>query len=55
MEKVGNKVVAVAGVGNLGKYICEEVQAAGEFEVVVLSRKVRFSSRTSPTWPKALC
>ncbi|KAI4120889.1 MAG: hypothetical protein LQ338_006696 [Usnochroma carphineum] len=32
------KVVALAGVGDLGKYVCEELLASPDFDVVVLSR-----------------
>ncbi|KAI4251761.1 MAG: hypothetical protein LQ352_004673 [Teloschistes flavicans] len=31
-------VIALAGVGNLGRYICEELVASAHFDVVVLSR-----------------
>ncbi|KAI4100216.1 MAG: hypothetical protein L6R37_005621 [Teloschistes peruensis] len=31
-------VIALAGVGNLGRYICEELLASPNFDVVVLSR-----------------
>ena len=34
------QVIAVAGVGDLGKYICEELQASEDFDVIALSRKV---------------
>lgn len=35
------QVIAVAGVGDLGKYICEELLASDEFTAIVLSRGVR--------------
>ena len=34
------EVIVVAGVGDLGRYVCEELQASSEFEVVVLTRGV---------------
>ena len=34
------QVVAIAGVGNLGKYACEELLADDRFDVVVLTRSV---------------
>ena len=34
------QVIAVAGVGNLGKYICDELRKAPDFDVIVLTRKV---------------
>lgn len=34
------QVIAVAGVGDLGKYICEELLASDKFTVIVLSRGV---------------
>ena len=39
------EVIAVAGVGDLGKYICEELVASDQFDVIVLSRGV---SRPKP-------
>lgn len=38
------QVVAVAGVGHLGRYICEELLASPHFEVIVLARPVSISS-----------
>ena len=35
------EVIVVAGVGELGRYICEELHASSGFEVVVLTRGVR--------------
>ncbi|KAL9130411.1 MAG: hypothetical protein Q9175_007030 [Cornicularia normoerica] len=35
-----HQIVALAGVGDLGKYICEELLASPLFDVVVLSRRV---------------
>ena len=35
------QVIAVAGVGDLGKYICEELLTSDDFTVIVLSRRVR--------------
>ena len=34
------QVIALAGVGNLGRYICEELIKDKSFDVVVLSRHV---------------
>lgn len=34
------EIIAVAGVGDLGKYICEELVASDKFDVIVLSRGV---------------
>lgn len=36
------RVVAVAGAGSLGRYACEELLAAPDFELVIISRDVRF-------------
>ncbi|KAL8849529.1 MAG: hypothetical protein Q9221_005463 [Calogaya cf. arnoldii] len=33
------QVIAVAGVGQLGRYVCEELLASPDFEVVVLARE----------------
>lgn len=33
-------VIALAGVGNLGRYVCEELNSSPHFDVVVLSRGV---------------
>lgn len=38
------EVVAVAGVGDLGKYICEEFFASPDFTPVVLTRNVSLPS-----------
>jgi tRNA A37 threonylcarbamoyladenosine dehydratase len=35
------QVIAVAGVGDLGKYACEELIRDERYDLVVLSRKVR--------------
>ena len=35
------QVVAVAGVGDVGKYIAEEIQKASEVDIIVLTRNVR--------------
>ena len=35
------QVIALAGVGAVGKYLCEELLASDRFDVVVLSRNVR--------------
>lgn len=44
------QVIAVAGVGHLGRYVCEELHASPNFDVVVLTRQVSmFSLRQSPT------
>ena len=40
------QVVAVAGVGHLGRYVCEELLACPDFDVVVLARGVSESSDT---------
>ncbi|KAL8785247.1 MAG: hypothetical protein Q9195_008720 [Heterodermia aff. obscurata] len=32
------EVIVVAGVGELGRYVCEELQASPEFDLVVLTR-----------------
>lgn len=37
-------IIALAGVGDLGRYVCEELLASSQFEVVVLSRGVRSPS-----------
>ena len=34
------QVILVAGMGDLGKYICEELDASDCFDVAVLSRMV---------------
>jgi uncharacterized protein YbjT (DUF2867 family) len=34
------QVIALAAVGNLGRYICEELVADDRFDVVVISRQV---------------
>jgi predicted dinucleotide-utilizing enzyme len=34
------QVIALVGVGNLGKYICEELVADDRFDLVVISRRV---------------
>lgn len=41
------EVVAVAGVGDLGRYVCEELLASPSFDVVVLTRQVSISIITS--------
>ena len=33
-------VVALAAIGNLGKFVCEELIADGHFDFVVLTRQV---------------
>lgn len=33
-------VVALAAIGNLGKFLCEELLADGRFDFVVLTRQV---------------
>lgn len=38
------QVIALAGVGNLGRYVCEELSASPEFEVIVLTRGVSLPS-----------
>ena len=47
------KVIALAGAGDLGKYICEELTADERFDVVVISRGVNSpisSLTTFRTW-----
>lgn len=34
------QVIALVGVGNLGRYICEALLADDRFDVVVLARRV---------------
>ena len=37
----GNRqVIAIAGAGDLGRYICEELLASPDFSVVILTRSV---------------
>lgn len=33
-------MIALAGVGDLGRYVCEELQASPHFNVIVLTRAV---------------
>ena len=35
------QVIAVAGVGDVGRYLCEELLTNNRFDVVVISRSVR--------------
>ena len=35
------EVIALAGVGDLGRYVCEELLASPYFSVVILTRSVR--------------
>ncbi|KAL9638264.1 MAG: hypothetical protein Q9164_001667 [Protoblastenia rupestris] len=46
------QTIAVAGVGDLGKYICEELLASPHFDIIVLTRSVSHltpqSSHTNP-------
>lgn len=42
------QVIALAGVGNLGKYLCEELLSDDRYDVVVLSRKVFLLSSKVP-------
>jgi len=35
------QVIALAGAGDLGRYVCEELLASDQFHVVVLTRGVR--------------
>ncbi|KAL9022862.1 MAG: hypothetical protein Q9180_008528, partial [Flavoplaca navasiana] len=45
---VGDRqIIAVAGVGHLGRYICEELLAAPDFDVIVLSRQSTTTSWAS--------
>lgn len=46
------QVIALAGVGAVGKYFCEELLASDRFDIVVLSRSVR-SIPTSSSHPSA--
>ena len=41
-----DQVIAVCSVGNLGKYLCEELLADGRYKFVVISRQV--SARLRP-------
>lgn len=34
------QVIALAGVGDLGRYVCEELHASPDFDVIVLTRAV---------------
>ena len=38
---ITRKTVALAGVGNLGKYVYEELRNQKRFDVVVIARKVK--------------
>lgn len=42
------QVIALAGVGDVGRYVCEELIADDRFDVVVLSRNVRFFESEEP-------
>jgi hypothetical protein len=42
------QVIALAAVGNLGKYTCEEIVANDRFDVVVISRQVITSGSFLP-------
>lgn len=35
-----HQVIALAGVGDLGRYVCEELHASPDFDVIVLTRAV---------------
>lgn len=39
------KVIALAGVGNLGRYVCEQLVSDDRFSVVLLSRQVYRASQ----------
>lgn len=39
------QVIALAAVGCMGKYVCEELLKDDRFDVVVISRSVRIRSR----------
>ena len=41
-------VIAVAGVGDLGKFICEELQKAPGLKPIVLTRNVSFDVKWQP-------
>lgn len=34
------QTIALAGVGDLGRYVCEELLESSEFDIVVLTREV---------------
>ena len=34
------QVIALAGVGDLGRYVCEELHASPDFDAIVLTRAV---------------
>lgn len=38
------QVIAVAGAGHLAKYVCDELLASPDFDVVVLTRQVSIPS-----------
>ena len=40
------QVIALAGVGDFGKYVCEELLADDRFEVVVISRGVNLINKS---------
>ena len=42
------EIIAVAGVGNLGKYICEELLASQDFAPIILTRNVSLVLVCSP-------
>lgn len=37
---MAREVIALAGVGNLGKYLCEELLSSSIYSVIVISRNV---------------
>ncbi|KAI4159511.1 MAG: hypothetical protein LQ342_006512 [Letrouitia transgressa] len=45
------KVVAIAGVGDLGKYVCEELLSAQDLDVIALSRSEKHSWCTNHKIP----
>ncbi|KAI4222735.1 MAG: hypothetical protein L6R36_005939 [Xanthoria steineri] len=50
------QVIAVAGAGHLGRYVCEELLASPDFRPVVLTRSTTtdttwFASKNIPTYP----
>ncbi len=43
------QTIALAGVGNLGRYICEELISDDRFDVVAISRQVNTALFFSPS------
>ena len=51
MGSQSRQVIALAAVGCMGKYVCEELLADDRFDVVVISRAVSRPERVHPTVP----